>query len=568
MDEHPIHFEVFAKRAGSKAFSLELAMEDRERAVAAAEEMFERARFVAVKVTKETLDPETGLYRSATILTKGSPDTPQSKVPVEDPGPPCVSPTDLYTVHARDRIGRLLESWLVRNRATAFELLHRPDLIEKLEASGTELQHAIQKIAVPDAQARGVSTHAVIRGFQDLTQRAIDRVLADQRKGILPDLKKESFAAVCARLAGDPERHYLVGTAIAGHIAPATNWGEKVNRLLDLADAAPQDGQGRGLAFHLLEQPLGEILRTRMAMADLLGGDLDLGGNLAALTRLAAAAPVAALARMDATVARLLPPLSGPAERLAMWLDGPSFANVRVALGKRVVQELQTQRRLRPGDPHGEIEIMRALAMALTAASGQLLPLEDVRDAFIKRSETLVGADFVGAYLEEQRSAVQEAHDLIWLLENVTGGVNKRRALRWLLAAVGAQRFETELTTAADSAAARLARLADLHRQLIRTSSDAGADAVLQRIGEVGGRIEAEAKLVGALVRAPAPLPQKLKALIGMAAGETAPPGPAADRARNEVKKAMRTPEARAALNDMPDAMGKVRALMSLEAAA
>ncbi len=91
---------------------------------------------------------------------------------------------------------------------------------------------------------------------------------------------------------------------------------------------------------------------------------------------------------------------------------------------------------------------------------------------------------------------------------------------------------------------------------------------MLQRIGEIGGRIEAEAKLVGALVRAPAPLPQKLKALIRMAAGETAPPGPAAARALHEVKKAMRTPEARAALNDMPDAMGKVRAIISLEAAA
>jgi len=200
--------------------------------------------------------------------------------------------------------------------------------------------------------------------------------------------------------------------------------------LLDLADAAPREGHGRGLAFHLLEQPLSEILGTRMGMADLLGAGLDLGGSLAALTRLAAAAPVAALAKIDATVARLLPPLSGPAERLAMWLDGPSFESVRVALGKRVLEELQTQRRLRPGDPHGEIEIMRALAMALTSASGPLLPLDDVRDAFIKRSEALVTADFVGAYLHEPRPAAQEAQDLIWLLENVTGAANKRRALR------------------------------------------------------------------------------------------------------------------------------------------
>ena len=29
----------------------------------------------------------------------------------------CVSPADLYSLHARDRIGRLLENWLAREHA-------------------------------------------------------------------------------------------------------------------------------------------------------------------------------------------------------------------------------------------------------------------------------------------------------------------------------------------------------------------------------------------------------------------------------------------------------------------
>ena len=37
----------------------------------------------------------------------------------------------------------------MRQGIPAYELLHRPDLAEKLEASGVELQHAIQKVAVP-----------------------------------------------------------------------------------------------------------------------------------------------------------------------------------------------------------------------------------------------------------------------------------------------------------------------------------------------------------------------------------------------------------------------------------
>ncbi len=570
MDQHQIHFEVFAKRPGGGSFILEMAVEDREKALEAAKEMLEGPRFIAVKVTKETLDPETGEYQSISIFSKGEPDKPKSKVVLEDAGPPCVSPSDLYTVHARDRIGRLLEGWLVRNRATPFELLHRPDLIEKLDASGTELQHAVQKIAVPEAQARGVSVHEVMRGFQLLIQRAIDRVLTDQRKGAFPNFEKETFADACVRLSGNPERHYLVGAGIAGRIKSAASWSEKVDMLLDLAESAPTEKPGRALAFQLIEQALGEILGSRVGMADLLGADLDLGGSLAALTRLAAAGPVAALARADATVARLLPPLTGSAERLAVWLDGSAFDGVRLAVGKRVLSELTSLRRLRPSDARGEIDVMRALAMALTAASGPLLPLDEVREAFIKRSETLVASDFVDAYVRDERTAVQEAHDLVWLLENVTGGANKRQALRWLMSAISSLRFETEMASTTESPSAHLARLAELYRQVARTGTDsASAEPVLQKIGDIAGRIEANAKLIASLQRAPLPLPQKLKAMLRMAAGEGAPPGPAADRARIEVLKIVRLPEGRAALNAMPEAMAQMKVVMqAMEAAA
>ncbi len=313
----------------------------------------------------------------------------------------------------------------------------------------------------------------------------------------------------------------------------------------------------------MLEQPLGEILHSRVGMSDLLGADLDLGGNLAALTRLAAADAVEALAKADANVARQMPPLTGPAERLAGWLKSASFEGVRGALSKRVLQELTTTRRLRPSDPRGEIEILRAMAMALTAGSGRLLPLESVREAFIERSKMLVATDFVQSYLAEERSSIQEALDLVWLLENVTGGVNKRSAVRWLLSTVTSLRFETEMSSTGDQPSSRLNHLAELYRQLSRSGSDtAGVDAVLQRIGEAGGRIEAENKLTASLARAQAPFPHRLSILLKMATGETAPPGGAADRAKAEALKLVRAPEARTELAGAPQILEQVRALI------
>jgi hypothetical protein len=563
-----IHFEVFARRPRDSGFTLEFAGEDRAQALAAAEDMLASGKAASVKVTKETLDLDTREFQSVVILEKGEASPKRGKVMAEDLGPLCVTPQDLYTVHARARIGELLEGWLMRLRVIPFELLHRPDLVERLEASGTDLQHAIQKVAVPEAQARGMTTHEVLRHFTQLSTRAMERVQADAKKGRLPDLTRESFEAVCRRYAEDGERGYLIGCAVAGRLAEAPGWSDKVDRLLDLADAAPKEGPARIAAFAVLEEPLGEILGSRVGLADLLGSDLDLGSSLAALARLSSAKAVEPLIGADAAMKRLMPELTGVAARLAKWFDSGCFEGVRAAIGRRVLGELMGPRRLRPSDPMGEIEILRALAMALTASAGKLLPLEDVRDAFVARSRTLVASDFVDIFLKEPRPAIEEARDLVRLLENVTGGANKRQAARWVSGVVCSLRFESEIRSGSDSPAARLASLADLQRLVGRVSADSDGAAIRAKLGEIGGLVEADVKLTASLARANAPLPQKLGALLRLALGEAAPLGPAADRAKQQALKLAKAPEAAAELTASPELMRQIRTLVQPSEAA
>jgi hypothetical protein len=563
MDRAQVHFELFARRQHGSGWTLELATEDRARAIEAADEMLAEQRAVAVKVTKETLDDETREFKTVTILTKGAPDRAKPKKAREDIDPLCVSPQDLYSGHARERIGRLLDGWLARNRATPFELLHRPDLIEKLDASGLELQHAIQKVAIPEAQARGIGVHEIIRTFQRLVQATIDRLLRDARKGTLPKLSAENFAVVAERLIGEPERHYLLGAGVAMAIGQGASWLEKVDRLLDLADAAPTSPPARALAFHVLEEPLAEVLGSRAGIADLIGDQLDLASMLAAMTRLAAADSVEALVAIEPAVARVMPPLQGAAARLANWLDGPYFENVRAAIARRVLKELMGPRRLRPMDPESEIIVLRALAMALTAASGRLLSLDDVQNAFIERSKMLVRPDFVESYLGGERTPQGEVEALLWLAENVTGAANKREAGRWIAAHVSALKFETTLRAGAESPAAKLTILADLQRAVARAGFVAeDAAPISARLGEVGGLIEAESRLTTALAKAEAPVLSRLTVLLRFAAGEAAPLGPAADRAKVEALRLIRAPETRAELAKAPEALERVRGLM------
>lgn len=559
-----VHYELFVRRKAGAQWTLEIASENRAHALQTAEDVLNEGRAVAVRVSKETLDNETGEYKSIAIFTKGMVDGGKPKKEVEDRDPLCVQPADLYTAHARDRIGRLLEGWLNRHKATPFELLHRPDLVEQLEASGTDLQHALQKIAIPEAEARGQTVHEVIRHFQGLVERTVANLMKAFKKGDLPDLDKEGFAKAAERLVADPDRAFLLGAGVAASIAPAKDWSEKIARLLDLADAAPEEPRARAAALGAIEQPLAEIIGSRAGMANLLGDQDDLGSTLAAMTRMTGGAAVEALIKIEASVRTCMPELSGTARRLSEWLSGDDFPSVRKAIAERVLTELNGVRRLKPTDAEAEIEFLRALAMSLTAAAGRILQAEDIQGAFTTRSKTLLNGDFIDSLLGRDRSAHEEIKMLIRLAENVMGAVNKRNASRWLNANISAMRFEKELRQGPDSPVAKLSHLATLQRSLARSGLvREDFEPLCAKLGDIGALIEADSRLLAMLVRAPAPLPHRLSLLAKLAMGEAGPTGPVAEKARNEALKLARDPSVRDELAGSPQTMDLIKTLVA-----
>jgi hypothetical protein len=415
-----------------------------------------------------------------------------------------------------------------------------------------------------------MSVHELIRTFQGLVERTVANLMKQFKKGALPDLDREGFARAAERLSTDPDRAFLLGAGVAASIAPGKNWSEKIARLIDLADAAPSDPKARAAALAAIETPLAEIIGSKAGMADLLGaGDADLGTTLAAMTRLAGGAQVEGLIRIEAGVRNCMPELSGTAKRLSDWLAGEDFPAVRMSIAQRVLKELNGVRRLKPADAEAEIEYLRALAMSLTAAAGRILPPEDITSAFTTRSKTLLNGEFIEALLGRDRSSREEILMLIRLAENVMGAVNKRMAARWLSANVLALRFERELRQGPDSAASKLAALAALQRALVRSGLVVeDYEPLCARLGEVGGMIETDARLVTMLVRAPAPLPQKMALLIKLAMGEAGPTGPVADKAKAEVLKLARAPEAREELAGSPETMDLLKGMVQQKAAA
>src|SRR5690606_391689 len=245
----PIHYEVYIRKSAPAAWSLLIASEDRKHAIETAEDQMRDRQAAAVRVTKETLDPETMEFASVIVFQAGAPEVKKKPRPKEPAGPACAGPADLYAPHARALIARALEDWLARNDITAFELLHRPDLAERLEAAGVELQHAIQKVAVPESQATGQDVHGLVRHYQKLADQAVSRLVKAGRGGLFPDPTEQPVADIANRLAGSADRAFVMGGVVAEALRGARGARARLDRLIDLLDQAPAEGHPRALVL-------------------------------------------------------------------------------------------------------------------------------------------------------------------------------------------------------------------------------------------------------------------------------------------------------------------------------
>ena len=562
----PIHYELYVRKTAPAPWSLQMATESRGQAMEQAEALLADGDVVAVRVTKETLDPETMEFQSVTVLTRGAPEVKKKKL-VRDDGSQsnCLAPADLYAPHARELIGRVLEDWLARQGVTVFELLHRADLAERLDASGVELQHAIQKVAVPESQDTGQSVHDLVRHYQKLAEATIARVITTERKGRFPDLDRAGLGKAAEKLAGDPERAFLMGGAIARRLNDIRGPRARLNALMDLAEAAPEAGPGRALVMVVLDQITAEMATQRAVMADILGPSLDPGGTMAATVAMLAPAETAAVAKIEPGLAREMPVIEGAAKRLSERLGGGQLPQTRATLARQVLRELRGPRRLKPRDAAGEIDVLRVLATLLTATGDSLLTAEEVQTAFVDRSKSLVTADFVGQYTACFEGVAAEAEALLRLCENVTGAASKRSAARWLLASVTSLRFESEMLSSAheETPARRLHRLARLQRETRAAGlAESDVEDLGQALGAIGATLESRAGLIAAITRSRATPSQKLGMLLRMAMGETAPLGPTADRARAEALKLLRAPETRGALAAQPAEVAALKPML------
>src|SRR6266705_1341830 len=119
-----VHFEVFRKMRRGGGWSLVEVIAQRDDAIKYAKTLVEGA--AAVRVMKETHQPETGDYMSLAIFEHGATEIKKKNAKVDDgaSSTPCFKPDDLYSYHARATMGRVMAEWLGRSRLTPTEFIH------------------------------------------------------------------------------------------------------------------------------------------------------------------------------------------------------------------------------------------------------------------------------------------------------------------------------------------------------------------------------------------------------------------------------------------------------------
>jgi len=517
-----IHYELF-KRVGAKGgWTMHEVLSSRDAAIKMATELMAGEKATGVKVVKETYNNDTGDYLSLKIFEDGH---NQVKVDVKaEDAPhalPCFKPDDLYSYHARSTIARLLTDFLSRCRITVTELLHRADMLEKLEATGTLYQHAIQKVAVAQAATSGQPVQHIVKSLNELTEKAIQKVYRDERAGLFPEPLAADFTPLAVKLAGEADGAYVFNGAVARYLKSANDWDEKVFRLIALMEQAPTDEKPRLLLLTAIDAVIAEILAGSAALRELLGPSETLAEGLAGLVEL-----------------YLGKATSGAAQGLAALTT--SFARdelpeSRTAVANRIIAEFKANRRLCPASLEDELKALRRIANRVVLGVGKYMGHDELVAAFTLRSKRLVTQETLAPYIDGA-GPDEKFERLMFVEENVIGVENKRALAAFVLPVLTSAPFDSHFHNPRLPLLARLQKLAQLQTRVLRSGFvDVSRVEIVERLDALACQVEARGKLFESVENRTANHVEKAQTLLRLATTGIFTEGKLADAARGRI---------------------------------
>lgn len=521
-----IHYEIFVQPKKSREWKLLEAIPDRNAALKTAKTLTEQGIHSGVKVMKEILNSETGQFDGVSIYEEGG--YVATKKDKSEAAIPCFKPQDLYSIHARATIARVLEDTLDRLQITVKELLHRGDLLENLEATGTVLQHAVQKIAIAQASEDNVPVSELMKQLNDLISKAMERVYVDTREKSFPKLSGHDIGKVYEQVKSAGDVDYYLSGSIAMALKDKENWTEKVTLLLSLMNEMPADEKGRLACLATIDDFVAEVIGGGAGLGTLIGNQEHLGDGLMTMADLFLGRP----SEQD----------SGGLLVLAKRFLEDALPNSKSALAQRMLTELKGVKRFCIDDIDKEVEFGRTLAMRMVLCQGKYIALEAITEAFTNRSKRLVTPEVVGEYLVGYDDPDKQIERLLQLEENVLGEENKRRLSAFVIPAITGYKTETFFMDQEGPLPRRLADITALQSKARKSSFDAKHKAeISDALDAICMQVIDKAKLFEAIKARKGPPAEKAMTFLRLCAANVFTAGECSRRANNTIIKYVRT---------------------------
>lgn len=517
-----VHYEVFRRVGAKGGWTLHEVCSSRDVAIRMAQQLMAEEKATGVKVVKETYNDETGDYLTLKILEEGHNEVKMDVAQEDAPHAlPCFKPDDLYSYHARATMTRLLGDHLARNKVTITELIHRADLLEKLEATGTLLQHAIQKIAVAQAASTTTPVQQIIKSLNELTTQAFNRVYRDQRKGLFPDPRSDQFAELATQLFGQGDAAYIFNGALARHLKDAQGWDEKVLMLITIMDRAPKEDGPRRLVLASVDAILAETLNGSAALHELMGKSENLAGALNKLVAL-----FLGKAPEDA---------KGGLAALTQNFAADTLPEARTAVANRVVAEFKSNKRLCPDSIVDELKALRSIANRIVMGVGKYLSHEDLVTAFTLRSRRLVSQEALGHYIIDA-APDEKIERLLFVEDNVIGAENKRQLSSYIMPILSSAQFDNQFQNPRTPLVSRLQRLAQLQARVRRSGFiDVTREEISAKMDALAAGVEARGKLFESIAARPTNPVDKAQTLLKLLTGGVLTEGTLSARGRELI---------------------------------
>lgn len=550
-----IHYEVFLKKNRKAPWTLYEARDDREAAIRLAHQVHANNKIGSVRVTKERYDEEARTFRSIPICELGDEKFAGDEEKTGTASLPCLAPDDLSKPHARDTIRRVLTAWFERLQVLPMELLHRPDLVENLEASGTDLQHAVQKVAIASAKDSDASVHGFVKQLNELIQQALTRIYQDARAERLPNYPdSKPFQDIVTEIHASDRRAYQLRAAMANRLKSEQKYSDKLDALMKMADVLKLEGETRDFAIAEIDSFAAEVISFDAGMLALLGSCRDLGETLERLACLFDGDDTADAIKYAPSICK----------RLTHQIGRGEMDACRTVIAHSLLTELQRPKRLRPTNLFEEVRLARELAQKLVMSPNSLLPTDALVKAFAARSARLLHPETIDELLKNARDPDEELERLLALEENIVGEANKQKLAGYAHGMLGSQNALSWYLRGPNKPLERLASLTAHQRRVLKGQYPEREKAELaSAIDSLGMKIIDESKILNVVEAGDRPALDKATGLLRLATAGALPVGQCSSdaqaRAVRHIKSAGGVSEAKT-----DDGKAKLQAIQTM----